>query len=222
MKRTVIGVALAASALSLSTGCGASDAAKKSSESPSDEGPGRLAPAAEPAPLSAEDARRAAEAEKTLKILNEIHDDPPMRGRVATQGMAELEPDRLPPDYVRALEAIAGNGIDPSQAARIIGSMGEEPPGSEIVEKACGKPLQALWEEVQAQPVDTRAKAIAKACGLEMRGLVSMNELTGLNPMSPILVLVVHDILAAKGPLSKAEVEIIRAMINVRPPGERP
>lgn len=173
------------------------------------------APTSEPAPEAATAKAgpdRAKDAPKWLKDLQDEKEiDDAQRGRLAINGLSEEE-FGLPPQLRKAMAAITGNSVDPSQSATIIAVTLSEAPMSDVLAKRCGKPAKdVLNTVVKAKPAE-RTKLAVKLCKLD--SMFPGAELGKLQVTAVLLSGVVQTLLEADPKHGEAEIGLARLAAN--------
>lgn len=144
--------------------------------------------------------------------------EPPQRARLAANGLDQGGGYGLPKEQLRALTAVAGNDVDPSQCGRILLQAVES--AKPVVEKRCGS-FDALKKTVEnatggfGHAKEAKVKAMIQACKITK---VPDKEIPMLDPWALLASAVVSDELAASGQSNDDEQKIAAALAYVCTP----
>jgi len=184
----------------LASACSASSAPAATPEHAAPAEPSSAATAAAPSPRE-QTARKYAEAVRDPNVAAEH------RGRLAMNGLSEAI-FGLPADLRKAMEAVSGESVDPSQAATILmyGLLGSRE-ASAALTRRCGKPFEAFADDLKKTPRPDRTRAVVSQC---KPAWVADKEVPVLHFAAVLTAIAVEDLLTTSGGGTPAEVELAR------------
>jgi len=202
MKNVAFAVCLFATMLTTACGGGSKDAASPDSVT-----------SANP------DSPRAKTATKYIAAIKEGAADDAHRGRLAANSFSEDAFD-MPKSLKKALAAVSGNEVDPSQSATIVALALQEDDQADAIERMCGESSKSFFGKILKTPSADRAKFSVDHCKLQ--SLVKDQDLSKLNYTSILLAGAVTDLSKRSGHSSPDELAIAAAIVHLHRADEKP
>jgi hypothetical protein len=165
------------------------------------------------------DSPRAKTATKVLAAIKEGAADDAQRGQLAASSFSE-DTFGMPADLRRALQAVSGNQVDPSQSATIVAMALQQGDAADAVERMCGESSKSFFGKILKTPPPDRAKFSVDHC--KLGSFVAGADLTKLNYTSILLAGAVTDLSKHSGQSSPDELAIAAAIVNLHRADEKP